>query len=565
MPIYALAYERVSTEEQADSNNSIPAQRRRIEEYAAKNGITILEHYTDAGVSAFRDDENRTAFWEMVERAKSDRRISLILVDDATRFYRNKARAVMVKADLRAYGVQVRSVSMPYDPNTLHGLWLEGIDEIRAQAGSMETGFATFRGMQQNITTRDPSTGWCYKNGGKAPYGYEAYHVVVGKNARGKDIERLLWRINEREAEVVRFILLTLRVEQELSYDDIRDELNRRGIPGPRGGLWSTSCIYEFCREERVLQYAGVAYWNKQDHKTKGVRFKPKNQWVIVENAHPAIITMEEAERVLAVNRKRHKNRAKLWVEKLNYMLSGDNLFGEPLFRCKRCGGRMIGQNRNPRYARRKYVCSTAANKGPHGCVWKGVPVDMLESEIVKRITAILTDDGELERYAADLRKVIEDEQEDIVRSQKQVTERLREIEREMNNLLNAISKGLDSEVAIQRVNALKEEQATLQRSLAELGQVVADLRTSLDKLRVTRDDVLAALQGGDIKAKREYIKRVILRMEYDPDTDTVTVYLLPGLISIIDISPEAARLLRFGDGAEGRVWVLKRSRDAWV
>lgn len=36
MPIYALAYERVSTEEQADSNNSIPAQRRRIEEYASK-------------------------------------------------------------------------------------------------------------------------------------------------------------------------------------------------------------------------------------------------------------------------------------------------------------------------------------------------------------------------------------------------------------------------------------------------------------------------------------------------------------------------------------------------
>lgn len=564
MSTYALAYERVSTEEQADSNNSIPAQRRRIEEYAAKNGITILGHYTDAGASAFKDDENRAAFWQMIERAKRDQHISLILVDDATRFYRNKARAVMVKADLRAHGVQVRSVSMPYDPNTLHGLWLEGIDEIRAQAGSMETGFATFRGMQQNIATRDPSTGWCYKNGGKAPYGYEAYHVVVGKDTRGKEIERLLWRINEHEADVVRFVLLTLRAEQELSYDDIRDELNRRSIPGPRRGLWSTSCIYEFCREERVLQYAGIAYWNKQDHRTKGVRFKPKDQWVKVENAHPAIITMEEAERVLAVNRRRHKNRAKLWVEKLNYMLSGDNLFGEPLFRCKRCGGRMIGQNRNPRYARRKYVCSTAVNKGPHGCVWKGVPVDLLESEIVKRITAMLADD-ELERYAADLRGVIEDERRDIVRSQKQATGRLREIEQEMNNLLNAVGKGLDSEVVIQRVNTLKEEQTTLERSLAELGQIVADLRTSLDKLQITRDDVLAALHGDDIKAKREYMKRVILQMEYDPDVDTVTVHLLPGLTSIINISPEAARLLRFGDGAEGRVWVLKRSRDAWV
>lgn len=97
----------------------------------------------------------------------------------------------------------------------------------------METAFATFRGMEQNAMTRDRKTGWCYKNGGRAPYGYETYHVVRGKNARGKDIVRTLWRINPQQAEIVRLILVELRGNRQLSYVGIRDELNARGIPSP--------------------------------------------------------------------------------------------------------------------------------------------------------------------------------------------------------------------------------------------------------------------------------------------------------------------------------------------
>lgn len=561
--LYALGYERVSTQEQADANNSVPAQRRRIEAYAAKNGITILEHYVDAGASASKDDERREAFWQMIERAKADPQISLILVDDALRFYRNKAKAVMIKADLRAHGVQVRSVSLPYDPTTLHGLWLEAIDETRAQAGAMEIAFNTIRGMEQNAMTRDPETGWCYKNGGRPPYGYEAYHRVVARTARGRDIVRTLWRINEEQAKVVRLILVTLRGEQELSYDDIRDELNRRGIPSPNGGMWSTSCIYELCREERILQYAGTYFWNKEDHKTIGRRFKPKDQWIRVDNAHPAIITQEEAERAIALNRKRHRERPKLWTRKLNYLLSGDNIFGEPLFRCVKCGGRMVGHNPNPGRAARKYICSTAINKGPLACVWKGVPVDALEQELITRIVQSLND-AELERYTQALREACAEERRDFARQQAIAKGRLREIEQELNRLLTAVAKGLDEELAIRKINALKEEHMELQRTVAAIEKAADELSISLDQIRVTRDSMRKTLlQSDDIEMKRKYIAGVISYMEYDPDTDNITVHLFPDAVAILNVAtPKVTRVadVRFGTGARDRTWVLKRT-----
>lgn len=528
----------MSTEEQADANNSVPAQRRRIEEYASKNGIIILDHYVDAGASASRDDERREAFWEMIERAKTDPRVSLILVDDALRFYRNRAKAVMIKTDLRAHGVQVRSTSFPYDPSTIHGLWLEAIDETRAQAGAMEIAFNTIRGMEQNAMTRDPETGWCYKNGGRPPYGYEAYHRVVNRTSRGKEIVRTLWRINEEQAKVVRLILVTLRGEQQLSYDDIRDTLNRQGIPSPNGGMWSTSCIYEFCREERVLQYAGVYFWNKEDHKTVGRRFKPKDQWVRVDNAHPAIITQEEAERVITLNKARYHARPHLKAQKSNYLLSGNNAFGEPLFRCRKCGGRMVGLNPNPGRAYRKYVCSTAVNKGRLACVWKGIPVDALERELISRIVSSLGD-AELERYTQAWREEYATEREEIRQQQAAAKARLREIERELDRLLTAIAKGLDEELAIQKINALKVEHMDLQRAVAALERTANEMNLTLDQLRVTRDTVVKALTKGDIQTKREYIKGIISYIEYDPDTEDITVHLFPDITAVLNITQQ--------------------------
>jgi len=45
--VKALAYARVSTPDQADSDLSIPAQLKAIRSYAEKNDITIVDEYID--------------------------------------------------------------------------------------------------------------------------------------------------------------------------------------------------------------------------------------------------------------------------------------------------------------------------------------------------------------------------------------------------------------------------------------------------------------------------------------------------------------------------------------
>lgn len=70
---YAVAYARVSKEDQAIKNLSVPAQFRRIEEYCQKNNIVIIYRDADEGVSAFKDNENREGFERAVDAACRDK------------------------------------------------------------------------------------------------------------------------------------------------------------------------------------------------------------------------------------------------------------------------------------------------------------------------------------------------------------------------------------------------------------------------------------------------------------------------------------------------------------
>lgn len=199
---------------------------------------------------------------------------------DASRFYRNKYKSAAVKGELLKYGVTVIPVTSPYDPRTVDGMWRESIDETMAMTSSMVTAFHTIKGMAENASKRDPETGFCYKNGGRAPYGYMLKRIFVGKDRRGKDKLKSLWEINPETAPILRKIVVDWRIGEGLSYTKIRDRLNSRNIPGPEGKPWGTSTLVEILRGNRLNQYAGIYYWNKEDHNTPGKRFKDKKEWV---------------------------------------------------------------------------------------------------------------------------------------------------------------------------------------------------------------------------------------------------------------------------------------------
>jgi DNA invertase Pin-like site-specific DNA recombinase len=89
----AVLYARVSSDEQEKEGFSIPAQQKLLRNYAAENGILIVEEYVDvetakaAGRTGFND---MVEFFERQSKIKdADRRCRTILVEKTDRLYRN--------------------------------------------------------------------------------------------------------------------------------------------------------------------------------------------------------------------------------------------------------------------------------------------------------------------------------------------------------------------------------------------------------------------------------------------------------------------------------------------
>jgi DNA invertase Pin-like site-specific DNA recombinase len=67
----AAIYARVSTDEQAERDLSIPFQLERCRYHAQGKGWVVVKEYVDAGESARTD--KRPKFQEMIAAAKSDK------------------------------------------------------------------------------------------------------------------------------------------------------------------------------------------------------------------------------------------------------------------------------------------------------------------------------------------------------------------------------------------------------------------------------------------------------------------------------------------------------------
>jgi site-specific DNA recombinase len=194
--VNALAWARVSTDMQEERGLSLSEQLREIRQYAQKHKINIVAEFQEA-TSAYQKEDKRVEFHRMIARAKSELNISLILVHDLSRFSRDSLRARSLLRELREAGVRVVSLNDPeLDPETVPGVYLEAITFAKNEAFSREVAFHTRKGCRANIRTRDPQTGWCYKNGGQPLWGFRSHQVIHGNEKRGRSNFKSVWILN---------------------------------------------------------------------------------------------------------------------------------------------------------------------------------------------------------------------------------------------------------------------------------------------------------------------------------------------------------------------------------
>lgn len=272
---------------QKEENASITHQKALLKEYAENNGYSNIRFYADDGYTG--TDFNRPDFQRMMEEVENGI-IQTILVKDMSRFGRNYILVGQyVELVLPQHHVRVIGVTDNYDSyDTENDLF--AFESIFAEMYAAD--------ISKKVTYAKHMLGMSgIKLKSRPLYGYR---LVDGDYTQ--------WEIDTESAEIVRMIF-DMFLNQDMSVNAIAKYLRTNEIPTPSAYMgykytkvnrpydWSFPIV---SRILKFQEYCG----DTVNFKTRQISYKvkkrlpiPKEDWVIFQNQHPAIISREDFEK----------------------------------------------------------------------------------------------------------------------------------------------------------------------------------------------------------------------------------------------------------------------------
>ncbi len=165
---------------------------------------------------------------------KPDKPFDLILVYKYSRFARSREDSIVYKALLKKSGVQLISITEPFD-DTAVGRLMQSIIECIDEFYSDNLGEEVTRGMRESA-----SRGFYLS--ARPPYGYQKLRINDG----GKERTRL--ELNDVQTQVVKGIFKDVASGEGLT--TIVKRLNANGTAGLRGKGWSKTGVNEIVKNE---------------------------------------------------------------------------------------------------------------------------------------------------------------------------------------------------------------------------------------------------------------------------------------------------------------------------
>lgn len=416
----AVIYARYSSDNQREE--SIEGQLRDCNEYAKYNDITVVGSYIDRGLSAKTD--NRPNFQKMIKDS-AKRLFDVIIVWKLDRFARNRFDSAYYKNVLKKNGVRVVSAKESISEGA-EGIILESVLEGYAEYYSVELGEKVNRGMTDNALK-------CLYNGSIVPLGYYV------------DDEQHL-QIDERNAPFVREIFQRF-ADGEMIKSIIAD-MNARGV----GITVSNKKKSGRKAYTRPLGYNNVRRMLSNRKYIGEYKFKD----IVIENGIPAIIEkglFEKVQKRIATNTR----APAIHKAKEEYLLS-TKLF------CGKCQAMMLGESGTSKTGKiyNYYKCANA--KKTHNCDKKTVQKDKIENAVIKAIIDKIMDDKLMEQLSYRLYDLQQRESSILNALQTQ----LAETEKAIDNMLDAIQKGIILDSTKKRLADLEERQKALQVEITQ-------------------------------------------------------------------------------------------------
>jgi site-specific DNA recombinase len=306
-------YARYSSHNQ-DNGNSIEAQIKACEAYAAANGLVIVAKYIDEARSGTND--RRECFQRMI--SDSEKGIfSGVIIHKIDRFARNQLDFLLYRQKLKSNGVRLLSVTENID-DTANGILLGGIMGCVSEYHSNNLNGEVLKGLKINAEH-------CRSTGGSPCLGYDM------------DSSTKQYVLNPYEAEIVRTIFE--KYADGVGYGKLQDYLNSMGFRTKQGNSFGKNSLYSILSNEK---YTGKYIYNKRHEKDvtgrRNPQLNPEEEWIVVPGGVPAIISQELFDKVQAKMANNAK-RAGMFKSKNKYLLSG-------LVYCGECGYAMHGNTR---------------------------------------------------------------------------------------------------------------------------------------------------------------------------------------------------------------------------
>lgn len=469
-------YERLSRDDELQGeSNSIVNQKKILEEYASKNNLTNIIHFTDDGISGTQFD--RPGFMEMMNGVNTGN-IGCIIVKDMSRLGRDYLKVGQCMEILRQKGVRLIAIN-------------DNVDSFYR-----EDDFTPFRNIMNEWYARDTSrkiqsTFRSKGESGKHTASTPPYGYIKDEKDKNK------WIVDEKAAEIVRRIFnLTMdgagpyKIAKILEADKIDIPAYHQQKMGY--GLhqsknfeypyrWCSSTIASILKKKEYLGHT-VNFKTRKYFKDKKSKYVSEDKWLIFENTHEAIIDQETFDNVQRIrgNVKRYPDG---WGE--YHPLTG-------LMYCADCGSKMYVHRTNNYKNIPYYVCSNY-KKVPCGTLCpsahriKAEVVLNLIQETLKDIKNYINEDNEV--FTCSIQNEMEEKEKVEIDKQRvrliNNKSRIHELERLMCRIYEDMILEKIPSSRYEILNSQYEtEQRALSKEIEDLELVISRYENETDRVR---------------------------------------------------------------------------------
>ena len=476
-------YTRISLDESVQKY-SLAAQEERLHAYCRGqygDEWSLVEVYRD---SASGTTMERPELQRMVAGAR-ERLFDLLLVFRVDRFSRRVGELALLAAELKSYGVDLKSATEPIDTSSPAGMMV--FHTLGAFAEFEQTSIVerTKVGMLKKAQTGS----W---PGGRVPLGYR-FDKQDGL------------QIDESEAPIVRRVF-QMYVEGQDGSGAIAQDLNRAGFRTRTGKKFGRKAVLDILRN---VMYRGQFMWQKQ----------------AFDSPHQPIIPAETFEAAGAILQKRSdETPGKRWHNQDDRILSG-------LIRCGCCQSRMVGVSANARGQKHSYYACRKRLETKE-CDQDYVRAEWLEQQILADIQKVFRDEALLEEVWQSAQQQLAASAPEIDGQIQAVDQQRTQTQASLDRYFRAFETGTMTPAACQQ----RIEELTAQaRQLDEQRAALQEQRASLD-LPALRTDFLneiltnlAAVVDAVPNAQKKHLLRLLVEKVLIRDRCTFEVwYRLP-------------------------------------